>query len=184
MSQAGIVSITGSTPTIPTSFTVDQTDTTTASFPAATGTVVPQANTLRVVGIEGIQTFQSTLVPGVLEIGYNGGTTQTVGAVTNTIMTITPTNNSAQTYQFLLVGYDSANGIAFGGQLLGVARVVAGVATVLPTPDKFFDTDAALAGASFNIVASGATLLVQVTGAAGHTIDWAAINAAGVISAS
>ncbi len=174
----------GSTPSVPTSFTTDATDTTTASVAAAVGTAVPQANVLRVTGLNGIQTYQPTLVAGVLEIGYNSGMVTTVGAVTSTILTITPTNNSAQTYQFLIVGYDSANGICFGGQLLAVCRVVAGVATVLPTPDKFFDQDAALLAASFSIIAAGATVLVQVTGVAGHTIDWACINAAGVITAT
>jgi len=173
-----------STPSVPTSITTDQVDTTTASFPASTGTVVPQSNILRIVGVDGIQTFQSTLVPGVLEIGYNGGNITTVGAVTVTALTITPTNNSAQTYQFLIAGYDSANGLAIGGQLLGVCRVVAGTLTVLSTPDRFFDADSALGTGIFNMVASGGSLLVQVTGVAGHTIDWTVINAAGVVTAT
>lgn len=173
-----------STPSVPTSFTTDQTDTTTTSFPAAVGAAVPQANILRVTGVNGIQTFQPTLVPGVLEIGYNEGSVTTVGAVTSTILTISPTNNSAQTYQFLIAGYDSANGLAIGGQLLGVCRNVAGTLTVLATPDRFFDSDAALNTGSFNMVASGATLLVQVIGVAGHTIDWTVINAAGVVTAT
>lgn len=173
-----------STPSVPTSFTTDQTDTLSSSFPASVGTAVPQTNILRVTGVNGIQTFQPTAVAGVLEIGYNTGRVTTVGAVTSNALTITPTNNSGQTYQFLIIGYDSANGICFGGQLIGVCRVVAGVATVLPTPDRFFDNDAALATASFNIIASGATVVVQVTGVAGHTIDWVVINAAGVVTAT
>jgi hypothetical protein len=183
MSQIYKAGVSG-TPSVPTAFTTDQVDSTTASFPMFTGTVVPVGNTLRVVGIEGIQTFQSMLVPGVIEVGYNGGTTTTVDAVTKTIMTLTPPNNSAQTYQFLLVGYDSANGVAFGGQLLAVARVVGGVATVLLTPDRFYDMDVTLAAAAFSIIASGGNLLLQVTGVLGHTIDWSAINAAGVITAT
>jgi|SRR5208282_3651181 len=169
---------------IPTSFTTDLQDTTTASFPVATGTVVPQANILRATGINGIQTYQSTLVPGVLEIGYNSGRVTTTDGSTVTALTIIPVNNSAQAYQFLIVGYDAINGICFGGQLVAICRVVAGVATVLPVPDKFFDQDAALASAAFSITASGSSVLVQVTGVVGHTIDWAVINAAGVVTAT
>jgi hypothetical protein len=159
-------------PQIPTSITTD-----------IAGPAVPAANVLVITGANGIRTTGSG---NIVTIGYNGGssTTSDGGGQTQTILTIPTTTNSAQTYQFLLIGYDSANGICYGGQLLGVARNVAGTVTVLATPDKFFDKDAALAAASFSMVASGTNVLVQVTGVAGHTIDWTVINAAGVVSAT
>lgn len=171
-------------PAVPTSFKTDKTDTTTLIAPASAGTVIPQANSLQVTGLNGIQTYQPTNVAGLLEIGYNSGKITTVDATPTTILTITPPNNSGQTYQFLFSAYDSANGICFGGQLLGVARTVSNVVTVLLKPDKFTDKDGALAMADFNMMASGANIIIQVTGVAGHTIDWVVINAAGVVTAT
>lgn len=161
----------GGTPSVPTSFTTD-----------VGGPAVPVANVLVLTGANGIKTTGSG---NIVTIGYNGDsvTSSDGGGQTQTILTIPTTNNSAQTYQFLLAGFDSANGICFGGSMIGVARNIGGVVTVLVQPDKFSDKDAALAAADFNMIASGSNVVVQVTGVAGHTIDWTIINAAGVVTA-
>ena len=178
--KAGVAS----TPSVPTSFTTDATDTTTVSVPAPVGTAVPQANVLQVTGLNGITTYQPTLVAGVLEIGYLGNKVTTTDATPTTILTISPINNSGQAYQFLIVCYDAINALTFGGQLLGVARVNGGAATAIELPVELFGGDAALSNVDFTFIASGANVLVQVQGIVGHTLDWAVINAAGVITAT
>lgn len=176
MSQIFKAGITSS-PSVPTSFSTDGQDTSTASVPAAIGSAVPQANILRAFGANGIKTYQTTLVPGVLEIGFNSGTNTTLGIATATILTITPTDNDTTTYQILISGYDPSSNLGVGGQIIGTIRKTAGVVTVLGTPDVIVNGDPVLNNSTFTIVASGGNVLVQATSASVDTVTWTAITA-------
>jgi hypothetical protein len=170
------------TPTIPTSFTTDLTDTSTLSFPASVGTAVPQSNVLRVAGANGIQSYQPTNVAGVLEIGFNTGTNTTLGIATSTILTLTPTDNDTITYQVLISGYDSTANLGVGGQIVATVRKTAGVVTVLGTPDVIKNGDPLTGGiamnaSTFTMTASGGNVLVTATSASTNTVTWTAITA-------
>jgi hypothetical protein len=151
------------------------------TFTENSGTAIPAANNLNIVGSNGIQTSGSG---STVTIGYNGNTLTTTDATPTSILSFTPTNNSAQAYQFLIVCYDSANGLCFGGQLLGVAKLVSGTATAIELPVELFGGDAALNNVDYSFISSGPNIIVQVQGIVGHTLDWAIINAAGVVTAT
>lgn len=183
MSQIYKAAVSG-TPSIPTSFTTDQTDTSTLSFPASVGSAVPQTNILRTAGVNGIQTYQPTNVAGVLEIGFNTGTNTTLGIATATIMTLTPPNNQTTTYQILISGHDATANLGVGGQIIATILKTAGTATVLGTPDIIkngsdFDpiSGITMKASTFTVVAAGATVLVQATSASTNTATWTAITA-------
>lgn len=166
-----------SSPSVPTSFSTDQQDTSTLSVPTATGSAVPQTNILRVYGADGIQSYETTNVAGVLEIGFNRGTNTTLGIATSTILTITPPDNDTTTMQILVSGYDSTANLGVGGQIVGTVRKTAGVVTVLGTPDIIKNGDAIINASTFTIVAVGATVEVQATSASVNTVTWTAITA-------
>ncbi len=101
----------------------------------------------------------------------SSGTGTTVGAVTADLITISPANLKSFSVQALISGYDAANDIMFGGELLGNGRKN-GTVTVVGTPDSTLDSDPALASASYTLVGSAGNFIVRVTGVAGHTIAW------------
>ena len=158
-----------STPAVPTSFVTDS------------GTAVPAANILNVVtpgsGTQGIMTSGSgnTITITLNETAFSG-TATTVGA-TNAVLNVNvpvPTN-SAMSFRVNLVGYDSANSVGIGGELLAAIRNVAGVLTIIGVPDQTINSDIALFGATWTLTSSGTNAQIEVSGVAGHTIDWKGI---------
>lgn len=152
-------------PSVPTSFITDS------------GTATPAANTLNVVtpggGTSGIATSGSGNTLTITLSGFTAGTGTTVGATTADLITVSPTDLKAFSIQCLVAGYDSANNEMLGGELLGCGRKNTTV-TIVGTPDKTDEADAALATGSYDLVASGGNFIVRVTGVAGRTIDWGA----------
>lgn len=161
MSQIYKAGVAG-TPSVPTQVTTDD------------GVAVPVANNLNIVGDNGIITEGAG---DTVTVKFNEGSDTTVGATTVTLLTITPDDSATTTYQILIDGYDAINDIGVGGQIVGTVRKSGGVVVVIPTPDKIKNGDAAIIGADYNLVASGADVLVQATGVAGLTISWKAITA-------
>lgn len=159
-------------PSVPTSFVTD------INSPA-----VPAANILNEIG--GSVTTNNT--NGIQTDGSSGGNTLTVqltnraniiattsdgGGQTQSVTLFTPTNASAFTFTALVVGYDSANDIGIGGEQIGLVRKSGGVVVVVGTNDTFDESDAALITADWNVMASGADLVMEFVGVAGHTISW------------
>lgn len=161
MSQIYKAGVAG-TPSVPTQITTDD------------GVAVPVANNLNIFGDNGIITEG---VGDTVTIKFNEGTDTTVDAATVTLLTLTPDASSSQTYQILIDGYDTINNIGIGGQIIGTVRSDGVTAVVIGTPDKIKNADAAIAAGDYNLVASGADILVQATGVLGFTILWKAITA-------
>lgn len=182
MSQIYKASV-SSTPSVPTSFETDLQDTTTLALTPSTGSAVPQANTLRIGGDNGIKTYEVTNVPGALTIGYIRGDDTTVGATTADLITQATNTNSTLTFQFQLSGFSTTDNTGIGIFGFGSVINIAGAVTVVNTVEFVRNTTDFIAppaldpinGASVAIVPSGSSFIVRVTGVAGLTINWSAI---------
>lgn len=151
------------------------------SFPTDSGTAVPAGNVLNVVtpggGTQGIKTLGSgnTITIELMP----PSTTTTTGATTSNIGPAIPVaTNSATTVRADIVGFDKTANLAVGGELIGLARNVAGTVTIVGVPDSTKNNDAALHDCSWTLVTSGTNVFVQVTGTANgggaDVIDWSA----------
>ncbi len=158
-------------PTVPTSFTTDVQDLTIPALPAATGTVAPVANVLRVGGQDGIQTYQ-TGNAGDLLIAFVSRGGQTIGATT--VSLIVPVNlNSTETYQVLVAGLaDNNDGIGAFGSF--VVKNIAGTASIVGggTVSLVVHKDASLITGNVTVTVVGSNVSINVLGVAGRTIDW------------
>lgn len=159
---------TSSTPSVATSYVTDS------------GTAVPVANILNVLGANGITTTGSGNTLTVSMSNACETTGQTVGAVTTNIVCIS-LGSTAGTYSFRInvsgfvsAGTDANDGIGYF--FAGVARTDGATGTIIGTPDKFGFEDASLLAADVNISISGNNIIVEVTGVAGDTIDWSALT--------
>lgn len=175
MSQIFKAGISG-TPSVPTSFTTDQIDTTTAALSAPNGTVVPQANILRVGGNNGVATYQVLNQAGSLEIGFiSGGPVTTVNNSSTTILTQPTPTNSTTTTQILVAGYGS-DGSSFGASAWAVINNTAGVATLIGTVDFIVNAsplnlpNGTIANATLSVTTSGANFSINVVGPPSGTI--------------
>jgi hypothetical protein len=170
MSQFFIATTSGNLPPeVPTSFTTDTSGT--FEYPAGTGTAIPDSNNLVLTGDNGIQTVTHTVDTNVIQVRFQRGTTQTVGATTQTAFSLNMLSNTTLTLQVIISGY-ADNNDAVGGYTTATIKNVAGVASVIDAGDVIVNTDASLVGATFNISASGAGFIITVSGVAARTIDW------------
>lgn len=166
----------GSTPSVPTSFTTDQIDSVTAALSAPVGTVVPQANILRIGGDNGVATYQVLNQPGALTIGFiRGGPVTTVNSASATILTQpTPTNSTTST-QILVAGYGS-DGTSYGASAWAVINNTAGTTSLIGTVDFIVNAsplnlpNGTIANATLSVTVSGANFSVNVVGPPSGTI--------------
>lgn len=102
------------------------------------------------------------------------GTATTVGAVTGSINYNIPTSsNQAISVIANIVGWaNDSTGV--GGQLVGLAKNVAGTVTILGTPDLVKNNSNTNSAWNATLVVSGTNINVQVLGIAAKTINWRA----------
>ena len=127
-------------------------------------------------GVSQFDSNQFSVTNGFVTLlnGNYTGTATTVGAVTADINVNIPIpNNSATNIRVNLAGYTSSN-LAVGGEVIGLARNVAGTVSVIPAPDLTKNNDPTMAAWSATLIASGTNVVVRVTGVAGVTINWRA----------
>ena len=173
-------------PAVPLQFTADDEDAvlTAINQPNPTN-VVPTANTLQINGDNGIQTYALTnLLSGdtnVLQVGFSRGSATTVDAATADVLTFPTSTDSCFTMQVLVAGISNDN-LGIGGYTTATIINVAGVASLVDTPDIIIQANAALAAGSFDIIASGANVIIRTTGVAGKTIVWSVCTPGIVIS--
>lgn len=179
MSQAGIVKIQGSQPTVPTSFVTDN------------GTAIPAANILNVFGGDdgGVATVNSTSnnANGIFTEAYANnsnnlyvalsnrltGSGSTVGAVNTNLVTFSLGATPA-TYviEANFCAFEPTTPAGAGYSLFGTVRTDGATATLVGTPDKINNEEAALTSCTSDIVVSGNNVILRVTGTAGLTVDW------------
>lgn len=168
-------------PTVPTSFTTDVRDNTTTG----PGTAIPAANVLQILGrdttqnnVYGLRSDANPNNGNVVQMELTNRAhlnTQTVGAATETVTIFTPTDATSLTFTMTLTAYTSTGDVALGGQQIGLARKSGGSVTVIGTNDTFDEYDAALNTNDWEVVESGADLILRVTGVAGFTLNWEAV---------
>lgn len=155
------------------------------SYVTDDGTAIPAANVLNVNGLDSIENDTDGIITRadpnlsnnlqVILSNRISVTATTVGATNQLVTLMTPTSATAVTFRTLITAYDAVNDEATGGELLGLARALAGTATVVGTNDAFDEADVALGTADWDVVATGANLQVSFTGVAGRTLIWHAL---------
>jgi len=162
MSQ--IYKSTSGTPSVATSYVTDS------------GTAVPAANILNVLGTDGVTTSGAGNTVTVSLESANTASGQTVGAVSTNIpfFTFTATPGTygfrVTVAAFVSAGTDANDG---GGYFFtGAVRTDGAATTIIGVTDKFVVEDASLVGANVVVDVSGNTLIATVTGVAGDTIEW------------
>ena len=174
MSQAGIISISAAPlpPDVPSSFTTDD------------GVAVPVANNLNVLGADtsdnnnnGISTEGTGDTVTVLLTNRLQGTGSTIGAVDTDIVTF-PLGVTPATYVFKIsiAGFEPTTPAGCIYSIEGGVRTDGATATVIGTPDKIANEEAALIACNANLVASGNSAVIRVTGTAGLTVTWKTVT--------
>jgi len=101
------------------------------------------------------------------------GNGSTVGAVTADLLTWTmPSSPCVIVFDSRVAGFDSVTPAGVGYNVFGSVRTDGVTATLVGTPDKVINEEAALAAADANLVVSGNSAIVRVTGVAGLTLSW------------
>jgi len=107
--------------------------------------------------------------------GTTSGTGQTIGAVTANILTL---NLGAVPTVFIVeakvVGFDPLGPAGIVYNLLCGVRTTGIASAIIKLQDIYTAEEASLAACDARFVTAGNTLIVQVTGAAGRTINWVA----------
>lgn len=167
MSQAGIISTT-SGPVPPSVAT---------SYVENTGTAVPVANVLNVLGTNGITTAGSG---NTVSISIQNGMTAnavTTGATTANILTfVLAATPKSYTFDIRVTGISTVGNNAVGYNIFGTVKTDGTTATLVPTQDKIVNEDTLVVAADANIIVSGNNAIVQVLGVLGYTIDWGAFG--------
>lgn len=129
---------------------------------------------------KGVSSYNSedfTDVSGFVSLNFKVvGTGTTVGATTADLITFalgaTPANFifDANVSAFATAGVGSPAGAGYS--LFGSTRTTGAAASLVGTPDKITNEEAALATADANLIVSGNNAILRVTGVAGLTINW------------
>lgn len=173
MSQAGIISISAAPlpPEVPTTFTADS------------GSAVPVANNLNVFGIDstannnnGILTTGSGATLSVVITNRLQAQGSAAGAVNTDLVTFdlgaTP---GTYTFDICVSGFESTTPASCGYQLFGTVRTDGASATLVGTPDRIANEEAALTACQAALVVSGNNAVIRVTGTAGLTVNFGTV---------
>lgn len=161
-------------PVVPTSFVTDD------------GTAIPAANVLNVNGVDstenndnGVLTRANPDLSDNLEIVLSNrvqGTTSTVGAATSTLITFTPTVIGTYAFEIRIAGYNTTSSLGTGASLFGAIRFDGVNSTVCDLFDEINNDEGAMSATDLAVIASGANMLLQVTGYGAENINWAAVG--------
>jgi hypothetical protein len=177
VSQAGIISTTSGPvpPAVPTSFV---TDVNSPAIPVANvlnalggDTTADNANGIRTDGSSGSNTLTVQLTNRLQ------GTVSTSGAVTGDLITFA-LGATPGTYKFTfnIAGFNASTPAGLGYDIDASVRTDGATATVISTPDGDEDEDAALINADWDVIGSGNSVILRVTGVAGLDINWSSVG--------
>lgn len=160
-------------PEIPTSFVTDS------------GTAIPVANVLNVLGsdttvndADGLRSIGSGNTVTYQLTNRLQGEGSTVGAVTADIITFdlgaTP---GCFKFHFEVTAFESTTPSGLGYSIEASARTDGITATVISTPDADEDEDDVLTDeADWNIIASGNNIILRVDGVTGLNLNWGSVG--------
>lgn len=166
------MAVSGGAPAVPTTFQADS------------GNATPAANILNILGDDttannqnGISTSGAGDTVTILLTNRLEGSGSTVGAVTDDLITFalgaTP---GTFTIEVNVAGFESTTPAGCGYSIFGTVRTDGAAATLVGTPDKIVNEEAALTGCDCTIVVSGNNAIVRATGTAGLTVSWEAVG--------
>ena len=147
------------------------------------GPVPPSANNINVIG------------SGAISVAGNAGTNTLTISLIDNLLTGTATTTDGTTYVSFsasanvplptpstsvniranISGMDVANGLAVGGELIGLAKNIGGVISIVGIGDITRNNDPALSAWTAQLASSGTNVQLQVRGVAAHTILWRTI---------
>lgn len=104
------------------------------------------------------------------------GTGTTVGAVTADLVTFA-LGATPGTYVIdaNFCGFESTTPAGAGYSIFGSVRTTGAAASLVGTPDKINNEDAALAGCNADLIVSGNNAILRVTGTAALNINWVVV---------
>ena len=177
MSQAGIINTSSGPvpPAVPTSFVTDD------------GTAIPALNILNVLGVDstenndnGILTRSNPNLSNNLDVVLSNRITGTVTTIdaTPTIISTFPLGATPGVYTFdvQIAGYDVTDTAGIGYFIEGSIRTTGAAGTVIGTPDKIINEEAATVTCDANLSVSGNNAIVTVTGIVGKVINWKVLS--------
>lgn len=170
------VAITGGAAAVPTQFTAD--DATVA---------VPAANNLNLFSVDtnanndnGIRSTATGSTVTYQLTNRLQGSGSTIGAVTADLITFSLGSTAGVfTFEVNVAGFESTTPAGCGYSIFGTARTDGGgapVATLIGTPDKIVNEDAALNTSDCNLIVSGNNVIIRATGTALLTTNWNAVG--------
>ncbi len=105
------------------------------------------------------------------------GTGTTVGATTADLITFalgaTP---GVYTLETTVSGFESTTPAGCGYNVFGTVRTTGAAATLVGTPDKIVNEEAALTLCDISMVVSGNNVIIRATGTVGLTTNWNAVG--------
>jgi hypothetical protein len=144
------------------------------------GAVPPTANNIFVLGTGGITVAGnpggSTLTISLIDNLLIGTATTTDGTTYVSFSASAnvplPVSGTSASIRCNISGMDVANGLAIGGELIGLAKNVSGTVTIVGVGDITRNNDNALSAWTAQLSVSGTNVQLQVRGVAAHTINW------------
>lgn len=155
-----------------TSFLVDSQDA--YAFNTGTATSMPVAGVEQIYGDNGIQVVSNSSTPGVLQVRFSRGAIATTSNETVTVLAFNTVTDSVLSMQVLVAGECPSLSQGIGGSTTVTVINVAGVASLIDTPDYDINVSAGIADATFTVDTSGSQVRIRVTGSTGNPINWSA----------
>lgn len=143
------------------------------------GIAIPSGNNLNVLGGSGIETYVDPNNGDNLFIKVKNSTTdtgQTIGVTTINLSLIDCSAIGTYFFTSQLAAFEATTPAGAGAQLYTTIISDGVNATVIDDTDAVAHRSPALAAINYQFTTSGTNALLQVTGAAGLTIDWGAIT--------
>ena len=172
MSQAGIINTQSSPPTPGTVLFLQGNDAVNVG-PNGAGVIFTPADDTIANNDNGIVTQNTAAnTESILLTNRIAVTGTTVGATTTTVSLFTPSTDIVFRFTATIVGRDTGNGLASGGEILGLGKNVAAVTSIVSSNDAFDDEDSGQGGINWDITTDGTNILASFTGVVARTINW------------
>jgi hypothetical protein len=147
------------------------------------GAIPPTGNNINIVGTGAVSVAgnigTSTLTISLIDTILTGTATTTDGATyvpfSASANIPLPTPSTSVSVRANVVGMDVASGTSVGGEIIGLAKNIAGVVTIVGVGDITRNNDPSLSAWTAQLGVSGTNVQVQVRGVAGEIINWRTI---------